>query len=136
MKMWLNKRGCFSWAGQFTSIWLYLKASEIRFDTWRGEHWQEGHYIVITVFKIKILIYWSNSNSWIYFYIVPNKDWTKLITGLNKVLLVLRRRIGAHQIYVSMCAIHDLWTITLSYFRSMNCLKNKFYICHDDDTDI
>jgi hypothetical protein len=28
-----------------------------------------------TVLKMKIGIYWSESNSWIYFYIVLNKNW-------------------------------------------------------------
>jgi hypothetical protein len=37
---------------------------------------------------MKIWIYWSESNSWIYFYIVLNKIWI-FFTGLNKVLLVL-----------------------------------------------
>jgi hypothetical protein len=52
---------------------------------------KSGH---LTVLKMKIWIYWSKSNSWIYFYIVLNKNWK--FTGPNKVLLVVNRRTGAH----------------------------------------
>jgi len=42
------------------------------------------------VLKMKIWIYWSEWNSWIYFYIVLKK--MKKFTGPNKVLLVLDQR--------------------------------------------
>ena len=38
---------------------------------------------ISTVLEMKIWIYWSESNSSIYFYIVLNK--TETFTGLNKV---------------------------------------------------
>jgi hypothetical protein len=50
---------------------------------------------------MKTWIYWSKSNSWIYFYIVLNKNGN--IYWSNKVLLVWgRMMIGAH---------HEDWTI-------------------------
>ena len=47
-----------------------------------------------TVLEMKIWIYWSESNSWTYFYIhvVLNKNWK-----IYKVLLVFVRRTSAHR---------------------------------------
>ena len=45
----------------------------------------------ISVLKMKIWIYWSESISWIYLL------WTEKFTGQNKILLVLGRRTGAHR---------------------------------------
>ena len=44
---------------------------------------------------MKIYIYWSESNSWIYFYKIYKKK-LKNISGPNKFLLVLGPRTGAH----------------------------------------
>jgi hypothetical protein len=44
---------------------------------------------------MKIWIFWSESNSWIYFSYSSKK--LKTFTGPNKVLLVLGRRTGAHR---------------------------------------
>jgi hypothetical protein len=41
----------------------------------------------LTVFKMKIWIYWSESNSWIYFYIVLNKNWTRATQSVGSVTL-------------------------------------------------
>ena len=49
----------------------------------------------ITVLEMKIWIYWSKSNSWIYFYIVLNKNWKMYWS--EQSLLVLGRRRGAHR---------------------------------------
>ena len=52
---------------------------------------EKTYYIIITsVLKMKIWIYWSESNPWIYFYIVLYKNWK--FTDPNKVLLVMGRR--------------------------------------------
>jgi len=50
----------------------------------------------ITVVEMKIWIYWSESNSWTYFYIVLGKQ-TEKFTDPNKVLVVLGRRTSAHR---------------------------------------
>ena len=49
--------------------------------------------ILLTVLKMKIWNYWSESTSWIYFYIVLNKNWKiywseQSFTGLGPVLKV------------------------------------------------
>jgi hypothetical protein len=48
-----------------------------------------------TVLEMKILIYWSESNSLIYFYIVLNKNWKNLM--VQQMLLLLGWRTGAHR---------------------------------------
>ena len=47
-----------------------------------SKHWSnviEVSLLIITVFEMKIWNYWSGSNSWIYFYIVLNKNWKNLL---------------------------------------------------------
>ena len=48
------------------------------------------NHISFAVFKMNIWIYWSESNSWIYFYIVLNNKLKNLL--VYKVLLILGRR--------------------------------------------
>jgi hypothetical protein len=55
------------------------------------------------VLEMKILIYWSESNSSIYFHIVLKK--TETFTGPNKVLLVWGWRNGTHR--------EDCWYIKI-----------------------
>jgi hypothetical protein len=62
------------------------------------------------VLEMKILIYWSESNSSIYFHIVLKQ--TETFTGPNKVLLVWGCRNGAHR--------EDCWYIKI--------LEIKIYI--------
>ena len=57
----------------------------------------------MAVLEMKIWIYWSESNSWIYFDIVLNKNWYIYLS--NKVLLVLGRRTGFHG---DDCFVYDL----------------------------
>ena len=52
---------------------------------------QEDAFLVL---KMKIWIYWSELNLWIYFYVLNKKN--EKFTGLNKIVLVLGRRTGAH----------------------------------------
>jgi hypothetical protein len=52
--------------------------------------------LCILVLEMKIWIYWSKSNSWIYFFIYF-KIKTEKCTGLNKVLYVLGLRISGHR---------------------------------------
>jgi hypothetical protein len=49
---------------------------------------------LIAVLEMKILIYWSESNSRIYLYIFLNKNWK--IYWSKQRLLVLGRKTGAH----------------------------------------
>jgi hypothetical protein len=79
----------------------------------------------LTVLEMKIWIYWSESNSWIYLYLVLYKNWKiwwskQSFTGLgpedrcsswglNKVLLVLGQRTGAHREDWVNKVVHNRW---------------------------
>ena len=67
------------------------------------------------VLKMKTWIYWSESNSWIYFYIFLNKNWN--ITVPNKVWLVFGLRTCVHY---EDCVKHIM---TLSIKTIMSALK-------------
>jgi hypothetical protein len=76
---------------------------------------------------MKIWIYWSESNSWLYFLIL-NKNWKKTCT--NKVLLVLGQRTGAHCEDVDLVSLgiffHDK-KIDLNFFIMVLCYSFYFF---------
>ena len=62
-------------------------------------------HIAQTVLEMKIWIYWSKSNSWIYFYMVLNKnwkiDWSKQsFTGIGQKVLIVRTDQNVHSIFL------------------------------------
>ena len=63
-------------------------------DLWYSEFLTHMFYDLFSVLEMKIWIYWCESNAWIYFYLVLNKNWK--IYWSKQSLLVLSRRTGGH----------------------------------------
>ena len=54
-----------------------------------------------TVLEMKILIYWSESNSLIYFYIVRNKNWKNLMVQQSFTALGLEDRCSSWELLIT-----------------------------------
>jgi hypothetical protein len=79
--------------------------------------WVLLYNTVTAVLEMKIWIYWSKSNSWIYFIYMYIKIKTENFTGPNKVWLVLGRRTGVH--HEDCCALYT-WPL-YPYHKFMYC---------------
>ena len=75
-----------------------------------GNDQHDTSIALLSVLEMKILIYWSESNSWIYFYMVLNKNWKiycceQSLTGLgpdNQCSLSVLR---LHRVHLAMSGI-------------------------------
>ena len=92
--------------GYCKDIWNFSQSK----SNWPSSHFEFGIARIITKNlkdpEMKIWIYWSESNSWIYFYIVLNKNWKiywseQSFTGLGPVLIV--RTADSLMFYWTIC---------------------------------
>lgn len=96
-------------------IYMYLCVMLLSISHLIHKDWNNPFHLgcQISVLKIKIWIYCSESISWIYFL------WTEKFTGQNKILLVLGWRTGAHQ--------EDCMILTVNIWKTCNGEADFYY---------
>ena len=106
------------------------------------------YWLHFAVLEMKIWIYWSESNSWIYFYILLNKNWKIYWSWARGLVLIMRNALtNLWQTYFSLNrliitshisgfafnTIQQYYSIIIDVFRKIKMifwLLNEGSVCY------